>query len=533
MLNKFSSLTRLLRVTAFVQMFVRKLKEARSTKPSRKPSKPEVNSLPILSPEDLNQAMFHWVRITQIQSFGKELRSLKKGNNVPNDSKIKSLSPFVDPVSILRVGGRLRHSELCADQKNPMLLPRSSKLTDLIIHHEHYNSFHGGPQLLLSTIQRRFWIIHAKDAIRKSINQCVTCARHNPRLLQPSMADLPSFRVTPSRPFLKCGVDYAGPFQVKPMLVRSKTTIKAYIALFVCCSTRAVHLELVSSLSTDAFLAAFWRFVSRRGRPSDVYSDCGTNFVGANRELKEMLQLVMSAKHNQEISNQISKDGISWHFNPPGAPHFGGLWEAGVKSVKYHLKRIMGPQRLNFEELTTAIIRIEAILNSRPLTPESSDPNDLKALTPGHFLVGSALTTLPEASLEDVKTNRLSRWQFIQSMTQDFWRRWSGEYLTRLQQRPKWIYGIEKISVGSLVTIKEENLAPLHWRLARVIQLHPGPDGVNRVATLKTSNGELKRPLVKLALLPINCDSNEPPQQEPEPPQHEQTKKATDPAQPS
>ncbi|XP_021953145.2 uncharacterized protein LOC110849976 [Folsomia candida] len=329
---------------------------------------------------------------------------------------------------------------------------------------------------MMSIIHRQFWIIRAKDVIRQFVKKCVTCARHKPVTLQPMMGDLPSFRVTPSRPFQKTGVDYAGPFLIKPIQPRSTTTIKAYLALFICCCTRAVHLEIVSSLSTDAFLAALWRFVSRRGLPSDMYSDCGTNFVGADRELKEMLTLVLSAKHNQTIADQISTRGILWHFSVPASLHFGGLWEAGVKSVKFHLKRVIGSQRLTFEELTTTSARIEAILNSRPLCPESSDPSDLTTLTPGHFLIGTALTSIPEPHLQDLQISRLSRWQLLQRITQDFWKRWSSEYLTRMQQRPKWIYGDHKISIGDLVLIKHENLSPMQWQLGRITQLHPGPD---------------------------------------------------------
>lgn len=282
--------------------------------------------------------------------------------------------------------------------------------------------------------------------------------------------------------------------------------MKAYIAVFVCCSTHAIHLEVVSDLTTEAFLAALKRFVSRRGLPSDIFSDCGTNFVGANRELKKLLSQVLTQSHNQEVANQLSKDGISWHFNPPSAPHFGGLWESGVKSMKTHLYRIMGKEVWTFEQLSTAIAQIEAVLNSRPITPLSSDPTDFNALTPGHFLIGSPLTMIPEPDLTDVKFSRLSKWQQIQQMTQHFWRRWSSEYLTRLQHRPKWMDGEHprQLEVGDMVLVKDENSPPAKWNLARVLAVHPGADSKVRVATIKTATSELKRPIVKLCLLPID-----------------------------
>lgn len=237
-----------------------------------------------------------------------------------------------------------------------------------------------------------------------------------------------------------------------------------------------------------------------------MHSDNGTNFVGADNEIKEFIQLTNSKTHNEQVANEISKDGINWHFNPPSAPHFGGLWEAGVKSTKYHLRRIMGLSRVTFEELTTLTSQVEAVLNSRPLTPESTDPSDLRALTPGHFLIGQPLTTIPDPDVTELPTNRLVRYQLIQQMLQLFWKRWSAEYITRLQQRPKWMQSQESIEVGALVIIKDDNLAPLHWKMGRVIHIHPGSDMLVRVVTLKTESGEVQRPIVKLCLLPIEIN---------------------------
>lgn len=182
----------------------------------------------------------------------------------------------------------------------------------------------------------------------------------------------------------------------------------------------------------------------------------------------------------------------------------GGIWEAGVKSVKFHLYRVMGTTRLTFEEMTTTMCQIEACLNSRPLTAISSDPSDLTALTPGHFLIGNSLTALAEPNLMDVPDNRVTRWQLVQRITQQFWNRWSGEFVARLQQRPKWHKANKNIEINALVLIKDERLPPLKWKLGRVTHLHPGPDGLVRVVTLKTADGEIQRPVVKVCLLPID-----------------------------
>ena len=257
-----------------------------------------------------------------------------------------------------------------------------------------------------------------------------------------------------------------------------------------CMSVKAVHLELVSDLTSDAFIAAFRRFVARRGQCSHLFSDRGTNFIGANRIFRTLCQTA---------SETMS---IQWHFNPASSPHFGGLWEAGVKSVKYHLRRIVGEQVLTYEELNTVFHQVEAVLNSRPSCPLSNDPNDLQALTPGHFLTLSPLGSPPDADLISHPTNRLSRWQLLQKLHQSFWSRWHREYLHTLQQRHKWNnIDVASPTVGSLVLIKEDNVPPLLWPLGRIIELHPGSDGRVRVVTLRTTKGILTRPIVKLCPL--------------------------------
>lgn len=513
-LDRYSSLNKLIRVTAMVFRFIKNCRPSQATNPQntkiivKLPSCGPFQLPQPLTTTELTIAEHYWIRLIQQQAFAHELNSLQRDKPLSHKSKLLSLSPFVDQTGILRVGGRLKNSNVQMTQRHPILLPTHNRFTQMLIKQEHQTNLHAGPQLLMSTLQRHYWIPRAKDAIRRQIKTCVVCTRHKAQTMQQIMADLPSFRVNQARPFSKSGVDYAGPFHLRPIQPRSKTTIKAYLAVFVCCTTRAIHLEVVSSLSTDAFMAAFRRFTSRRGRPSDLYSDCGTNFIGADHEMKDFQRLILSQQHNTEVANQLSNQGIQWHFNPPASPHFGGLWESGVKSVKYHLRRVVGLQRLTFEEMTTVTSQVEAILNSRPLTPESSDPDDLNALTPGHFLTGGPLNAIPEPSVDHLNTNRLSRWQLLQQMTQSFWKRWSDEYLTRLQQRPKWMTGNRAIVVGDMVLIKDENLPPLRWKLGRVQTLHPGADSVVRVFTLKTSSGDLKRPVVKLCLLPIEVSSN-------------------------
>jgi len=198
--------------------------------------------------------------------------------------------------------------------------------------------------------------------------------------------------------------------------------------------------------------------------------------------------------------------GTTRHFNPPAAPHQGGLWEAGVKSVKFHLKRVIGAHVLTFEEFQTVLAQVEACLNSRPLCAMSCDPADVTALTPGHFLIGQPLTAVQEPDITHLKINRLSRWQLTQQMKQHFWKRWSGEYLSSLQQRFKWNAKRENLRIGDLVLVKDDQQPPMKWKMGRIIDTHPDHDNTVRVVSVKTSEGEYTRPVVKLCPL-MSTDS--------------------------
>lgn len=197
---------------------------------------------------------------------------------------------------------------------------------------------------------------------------------------------------------------------------------------------------------------------------------------------------------------------MSWHFIPPAAPHFEGLWEAAVRSVKHHLKRCVGAHTITFEEMSTLLCRIESCLNSRPIAAASDNIDDYRALTPGHFLIGSALVAPPEPSVLDVSEHRLSRWQIVQRLCEGFWKSWKHDYLHTLQQRPKWRVVQNLAKIGQLVLLHDSNLPPSRWALGRIIQCHPGNDNLVRVVTIKTAKAEYKHPLSKLCFLPININ---------------------------
>ncbi|XP_065077563.1 uncharacterized protein LOC135700834 [Ochlerotatus camptorhynchus] len=259
----------------------------------------------------------------------------------------------------------------------------------------------------------------------------------------------------------------------------------------------------------ERFLQALRRFVSRRGKYSDIYSDNGTNFVGARNQLTELFRLLKDREHNERIATELATDSIQWHFNPPSAPHFGGLWEAAVRSAKKHLLNVIGEAVFSLEDYTTLLTQVEACLNSRPLTPMSDDPDDLEPLTPAHFLVGSSLQALPDVEHLTVPVNRLNQFQVIQQKLQHFWVRWRREYLSQLQARTKRWKPAIPIEPGKLVIIKDENLPPIRWKMGRIIALHPGDDNITRVVTVKTATGELRRPVERICILPIPTDEEE------------------------
>lgn len=261
--------------------------------------------------------------------------------------------------------------------------------------------------------------------------------------------------------------------------------------------TKAVHLELVSDLTSSAFIAALRRMAARRGAPAHIYSDNGTNFHGANNILQAEHFNLMSI-FNDSFYKEISEMQIQWHFTAPSWPSSGGLWERAVRSLKHHLRRVVGEQKLTFEEFSTILTQLEACLNSRPLCALTEDIEDLDVLTPAHFLSGRAGVTVIETA-EDART----RWHLTTKIFQEIWNKWKSEYLTQLTARRKWLKPQQNIQVGDLVTIHEDNLPAGKWALGRVMETHPGSDGYVRVVTLKTKNGYIKRPVTKLSLLPV------------------------------
>lgn len=487
--KEFDSLMELLRAIAYCKKFL-KLKKS--------------NEEIAITTNDIEEALNICIKKVQSEEFAEEVESLKRDNHVKNYSKLKSLDPYLDEKEILRVGGRLRQANLNNETKHPIIIGKNNSLIQLIVKEAHQKTLHGGIKLMLGYLQSRYWILRAKDVIKKYVHQCLICAKESAKSRIQIMGDLPSVRVTPARPFLNSGVDFSGPFQILLNKGRGAKTIKAYVAIFICMSTKAIHLELVGDLTSQSFIGAYKRFCARRGKCAHLYSDQGRNFIGANKELFEAWKEA-KLQFDGQIADSLANDGTQWHFIPAYSPNFGGLWEAGVKSMKYHLKRILNSY-LTYEEFSTVLCEIEACLNSRPLCPLSQSDENLDPLTPGHFLIGEPPITVPHPNINDVKVTHLTRWQHCQKLLNDFWCRWQNEYLTCLQQRPKWFKKKKEFNIGDIVLIKQLNMPPGKWALGRIINKHPGPDGYTRVYSVKSGESVTKRCVTKLCHLPIDTE---------------------------
>ena len=485
-----SKYVKLIRVLSFVHRFVYNCR------------RPTERRLGPLTTQEINHSETFIVKEVQRQEFRDELKQLSVNKNVLEKSKVKCLNPFLDKEGVIRVNGRLKNANINFNCKFPIILPKSHQLTKLIIDSYHKRYFHLGPTALLHYVRQRYWPVQGKATCRKVVHDCIKCFKVKPVGVEQLMGDLPKERVNPDYPFNCSGVDFCGPFLIRYKHQRKGTYHKIYVCIFVCLVTKAVHLEIVTDLTSEAFIACLKRFVARRGLCSKLFSDNGTNFVGASKELSKLFNLVV--KPDDELATYLSTERMDWFFLPPKAPNFGGLWESCVKSFKYHFKRVLGNSNLTYEEFLTATIQIEGILNSRPLVPLSSDTDVYDVLTPAHFLIGRPLNVVVEPNLTEVKDNCLTNWRKLTKIIQTFWKKWQIQYLNNLQQRSKWMVEKDNVKINELVLLKDDNLPPQKWALGRIIKLYFGEDKRVRVVKVKTQFGIYKRPISKICILPMN-----------------------------
>ncbi|XP_068683406.1 uncharacterized protein [Montipora foliosa] len=296
------------------------------------------------------------------------------------------------------------------------------------------------------------------------------------------MADLPKNRISPAPPFTYTGVDYFGPFIIK----EGRKEMKRYGALFTCLVSRAVHIEVASSLESSSFIQALRRFIARRGP------------VGARNEL---LQAIEEMDH-EEIHAKLKKENIDWIFNPPAASHMSGVWERQIKTTRKVLAGLMEEYGhcLDEESFRTLMCEVEAIINSRPLTTVSGEPNDLEPLTTNHILTTKSTVILPPpGKFQSCDVYMRWRWRRVHYLANLFWSRW--KYLVVMQERHKWQHPQRNLVEGDVVVIREENVPRNAWLLALVVRVEPDSQGFVRSAVVITRETTLRRPVNKLVLI--------------------------------
>ena len=324
LIHQYSSYTKLLRITSFCVRFFHNI---------RKPVE-ERRLSPLLMPQELSRVEVIFLTQSQSRSFPDERDCLQKGKDLSRRSTLLQRRPFLDNDGLLRVGGRLRRIELSSDQRHPIILHRKDHLTTLIARQAHADNMHVGPTGLMGILSVSFHIVGAKSLVKSISKDCVTCQRTYARTTDQLMGQLPPCRANLAPPFTATGADFAGPFILRKGHTRKPVWVKGYVCLFVCLTTKAIHLELVMDLSTEAFISALKRFISRRGVPATLITDNGTNFVGARHELEDLYKLLNTRSSQESVSQYLLSHRINWTHSPARSPHFGGIWEAGVKQMK-------------------------------------------------------------------------------------------------------------------------------------------------------------------------------------------------------
>ena len=467
-MTEVSSYSKNLRVVALVLRYVNKLRK-KSTECGLKPTQAEV--------EEAELRIFGFI---QNQVF-------------PDDKNFISGLKVVRVDGLIRVVTKLVHRQDSEGFKYPVLLPSSHPLVDRLIREEHIFNCHAGTQFLMSKLRERCWIVQGRRAIKKIVKSCVICRRFSTKCPTVPPAPLPENRVKNATAFEVTGIDLAG-----PLVLKNKS--KCWIVLFTCAVYRCVHMELVQTLSSEDFIMAFVRFCNRKRRPKIVYTDNGTNFVGSVNLFKTI--------DWKEVERRTQQERIHWQFNPPSAPWWGGWWERLIRSVKDLLKRMLGFGKLTYCQLETCVCEVEAVMNNRPLTYVTEDQDDLIPLTPAMFMYDMPYSNVPESQVITV-SGLHSKFKNMQQLSSELKSRFREEYLSQLVQRGK-DRKHEDFKVGDVVLVGVDNKKRIEWPMARVLELIPGKDGKCRVAKVKTTTGELIRPLQRLYPLEISCQEDSP-----------------------
>ena len=474
--TRFSRWRKLVRVTSYVLKFIRKLKS--KCKFERKQA--SLDTTDTLTPDDMQQGESYLIKSAQVSLKAR----VEKG-------ELKTLSPYIDDTGIIRVGGRIDRAEMDFERRHPALLPYNHWISTLITRHEH-EAGHSGVAVTTAKVRRKYWILEGHKLAKTVKFRCTTCRAFHHKVESQEMSELPKERLHPnSPPFFYTACDYFGPLQVK--FGRTKTT-KHYGVIFTCMNTRAVHLELAEDCSTMNLIQVLRRFFSIRGQPRRMISDNGTQFVGAERELREMV------KSADKLTEYCGERSTEWTFVTPSAPHQNGCAESLVKSCKYALKKAIGQQVLTPFELYTCLLETANLVNQRPIGRLPTEPDDGRYLCPNDMLLGRASSDVAQGPFRETRNPR-HRVELVQGIVNTFWTRWTRDVLPLLVPRKKWNVDRRNVQVDDVVMMADTNSVRGKWTIARVIEVYPGRDGKVRNVKLKTPTAEFKRPITKLAVI--------------------------------
>ncbi|XP_058838795.1 uncharacterized protein LOC131694256 [Topomyia yanbarensis] len=492
--KRFSNWSRLLRSMAWIQRYLSNLQR-----------KVRHGSLQYgaLSRDELKLAEMCIYRLAQKEMFPKDYclaetsftTSVRKP--LVEKGQLYKLHPVMDEYQVLRIPGRIDECKFASDSvKRPIFLPRQHYITTLVLHDLHKRYHHQNHQTVLNELKQKYHIPQVRTQYDRVKRNCQLCKIRKATPQPPMMGSLPAARLAAyARPFSYIGVDYFGPQQV----LVGRRVEKRWGVLITCLTVRAIHVEIAHTLTTDSCIMAIRNFMCRRGIPLEIYSDRGTNFIGADRELKNVLETV-----DQDHMVKVFTTGSTrWNFNPPASPHMGGSWERLIQSVKKGLMQIK-PQRLPTDEIfRNMLMEIEMVVNSRPLTYVAADNESLSALTPNHFLLGTSNGVKPLVLYDDSADTLRKTWKMSQVYANIFWKRWLTEYLPTITRRTKWFQPVKPIQTGDIVVVVDPALPRNCWPKGRVVSVSHSKDGQVRRAVIQTSGGMMERPAVKIAVLDV------------------------------
>ncbi|XP_062538896.1 uncharacterized protein LOC134207186 [Armigeres subalbatus] len=497
--ENYSSWCKLVRIVAYVQRFLKNFQLKHLTKSPIMKESLSSDELCIAENYLLSQAQ----RAGYLDEFA-ILQRVKRNpcstETIPSTSSLYQLAPWMDNHGVMRMKTRIGACQHATDNaKNPIILPRYHYTTTLIIKYYHEKYHHLNQETVVNEIRQKYRIPRLRVCLAQVRKSCQRCKNDRAIPQPPIMADLPPARLAAfTRPFTYVGVDYFGPIET----VVGRRVEKRWGMLVTCLTIRAVHIEVVNSLTTSSCIMALRNFIARRGTPRKIYSDRGTNFIGTNRELKT----VEKTLGHEELMKEFVSAELEWIFNPPMSPHMGGSWERLIRTVKTNLLAVCSMKKLSDEVLRNLVTEIENTVNSCPLTHVPIDHYSAPALTPNHFLLGSSDGCKPLSVCDDTGNALAQNWSTSQILANRYWRRWVTDYLPEITRRTKWHQTTKPISVDDVAIIVDPKLPRNCWPKGRIISVRIGKDRQIRSATLQTASGVYERPTAKLAILDVRCD---------------------------